>query len=97
MREIKFNSGDIIRINPMVFLNSDHPIFISDELCINFIKLMMKRSVDVVIFYDDNLGELAFEAFNFVFPISFVLDQKDRYPLHIIGNAIKNPELLEVN
>lgn len=87
MREIKFNSGDIIRIHPMAFLNSKYAIFITDE----------QRSVDAIIFHDSNLGELAFEAFNFVFPISFLLDQKDRYPLHIIGNAIKNPELLEVN
>jgi len=87
MREIKFEPGDIIRINPMIFLNSDHPIFITDEL----------KSVDAIIFYDASLGTFAFEAFNFVFPISYVLDQQDRYPLHIIGNAIKNPELLEVN
>jgi len=82
---IKFRAGDIIRVHPMVFVNSNHPIFITDE----------QQSVDVVIFYDSSLGTFAFEAFHFVFPISFVLNQKDRYPLHIIGNAYKNPELLE--
>lgn len=85
MNEIKLTAGDIIRIHPMVFVNTNHPIFITDE----------SKSINVVIFYDASLGTLAFEAFHFVFPISFVLDQKDKYPLHIIGNANKNPELLE--
>lgn len=86
MKEIKLKAGDIIRIHPMVFINADH-ICITDE----------SEHVEALIFYNNKLGELAFEAYYFIFPISFVLNQRDRYPLDIIGNANENPELLEVN
>ena len=56
---------------------------------------MESEHVEALIFYNNKLGELAFEAYYFIFPISFVLNQRDRYPLDIIGNANENPELLE--
>jgi len=87
MTEIKLNAGDIIHIHPSVLENLDFPIFISDHT----------PFIEAVIFYDNKLGELAFEAYYFIFPISFLLNQRNRYPLRIIGNAHEDPELLEDN
>lgn len=86
MREIKLRAGDIIRINPMVFLNQED-IFITNET----------EHVETIIFYHNSLGEFAFEAHHLIYPISFVFNQRDRYPFDIIGNAHEAPELLEEN